>query len=43
MQSGADGCDRFLTVQIVRHFICHTHITIQIEVQVDVADAEMMA
>ena len=37
----ADGVDRVLGIQVVGHLIGHAHITIQVEIEVDVTDTEM--
>ena len=42
MQTGADGCYCFLCIQVIRHLISPSHVTVKIEVEVYVSDSEMM-
>ena len=42
-QTGTDGCDRLPTIHIVGQIIGHTHVVVQIEIDICVADSEMAA
>ena len=42
LQIGTDGCDSINGVQVVCHFVGHTHVAVKVYVKVGVANAEMM-
>ena len=42
VQTGADGRNGILTVQVVRHLVGHAHVAVQVEVEIGVSDAEVM-
>ena len=43
LQTAANGSYGLLCVQLFRHLVSTAHVTVQVKVEVDVADAEMMA
>ena len=42
MQTGADGCYSLLGIHILRHLISPSHVTVKVEIEVGIPDAEMM-
>ena len=41
VQIGADATDGVLCIQVVSHLVGHTHVAIQVEIKVGIADTQM--